>query len=174
MICLFICVLAVSALVSCAPREKEDDPDAVIAGGDGVIVGRDIASGDINDFYYTYYNINFNAFYQRYRFYKEDGKYWFFHETRARENDYGPLDESDTTETGTIELSESRWNDFFDLIKGGEVEKRKDSDESGDSGPWMYIYWNGDKGVYQEYYFPSPEEMSLFTEHCEKLKRGGA
>ena len=50
-------------------------------------VGADIRQNEITEFYYTYENINFNAFYQRYRFYTEGGKYWFYHETRQREND---------------------------------------------------------------------------------------
>ena len=53
------------------------------------ITNKRIPIEDITDFYYTYENINYNAFYQRYRFYVEDDKLMFFHETRERPNDYG-------------------------------------------------------------------------------------
>ena len=71
------------------------------------VVGEDIQIGDITEFYYTYENINYNAFYQRYRFYTEDGKHLFFHETRERKDDYGPATEKDTTLTGTAELTDA-------------------------------------------------------------------
>ena len=47
------------------------------------IVGTDIAMDDIADFYYTEENINYDAYYQRYRFYVEDGKRLFFNDGPA-------------------------------------------------------------------------------------------
>ena len=75
------------------------------------IVGTDIAMDDIADFYYTEENINYDAYYQRYRFYVEDGKHLFFNETRERKDDYGPCTEEDTTQKGTIELTDDQWQD---------------------------------------------------------------
>ncbi len=133
------------------------------------VVGKDISKGDITDFYYTYSNINYNAFYQRYRFYIENGKKYFFHETRERQNEYGPATEDDTTKIGTVELTEEQWKDFYDLINGGTVKKREESAESGDSGPWFYLYWKDDKSKYQEYSFPSYEAQKKFEEYCSGL-----
>ncbi len=133
------------------------------------VVGEDIQIGDITEFYYTYENINYNAFYQRYRFYTEDGKHMFFHETRERKDDYGPATEEDTTLTGTAELTDEQWSEFFRAVSGGEVRKRTDSAESGSRGPWMYIYWNGDQSKYQKYSFPSYAEQKAFEEFCASL-----
>ena len=85
------------------------------------IVGTDIAMDDIADFYYTEENINYDAYYQRYRFYVEDGKHLFFNETRERKDDYGPCTEEDTTQKGTIELTDDQWMKFCELINGGTV-----------------------------------------------------
>ena len=124
---------------------------------------------DITDFYYTYENINYNAFYQRYRFYTEDGKYMLYHETREKPDDYGWTTEEDITANGTIELSESEWFDVFELLKDGTVRIRNLSDESGDAGPWMYLYWKDDQGLYQEYSFSSYETRILFETFCAEL-----
>ncbi len=47
-----------------------------------MIEGTKAGIDDISDFYCTYENINYNAFYQRYCFFTYDGKHFFFHETR--------------------------------------------------------------------------------------------
>lgn len=133
------------------------------------IVGKDIKVDDLTDFYYTYSNINYNAFYQRYRFFVEDGKHMFFHETRERENDYGPATEKDTTLTGTFELTDEEWTSFFDLLKDGTVIKRTEQTSSGDSGPWMYLYWKNDKSEIQEFTFASYSIQQSFKSFCEGL-----
>jgi len=43
-----------------------------------------------------------------------------------------------------------KWNTFFDFLKYGIVERRQESDECRDSGPWMYLYWKRDKSEYQD------------------------
>ena len=132
-------------------------------------VGEGIQIDDITEFYYTYENINYNAFYQRYRFYTEDGKHMFFHETRERKNDYGPATEEDTTLTGTVELTDEQWTAFFNAISGGNVSARKESAESGGRGPWLYLYWTGDRSKNQVYEFPSLEAQKVFVDFCLAL-----
>ena len=134
-----------------------------------MIVGTDISYDDITDFYYTEENINFDAFYRRYRVYTEDGRHLFFHETRERKNQYGPCTEEDTVLTGTIELSDDRWLQFCDLVKGGKVRKREDPADSGDTGPWLYLYWKNDKSKYQQFSFGSYESEAKFKEYCVSL-----
>ena len=133
------------------------------------ITNRKIPVGDITDFYYTYENINFNAFYQRYRFYVEDGEPMFYHETRKRPNGYGWTTEEDITRHGNIRLTDSQWAKVIDLLRDGFVSERKDSDEAGDAGPWTYIYWKNDKGKFQQYDFANYEQQAAFEEYCEKL-----
>ena len=140
-----------------------------ITGKNYFTVGKDITSGDITDFYYTYENINYNAKYQRYRFYLEDGKYMFFHETRERIDDYGPATEADTTLSGNVELTDGQWEEFFDILKGGKVCAREDTAESGDSGPWLYLYWKNDRSNYQQYSFESYEKQLSFEKYCLEL-----
>ena len=69
------------------------------------ITNRNIPVQDITEFYYTYENINFNAFYQRYHFYVDGERYMFHHETREKPNGYGWTTEEDITKSGTFELS---------------------------------------------------------------------
>ncbi len=133
------------------------------------IVGKDIGKDDITDFYYTVENINYDAFYQRYRFYVEDGKHMFFHETRERKDDYGPCTEEDTTLTGTIELTDNQWSGFFDLVSGGTVKAREESADAGDDGPWLFLYWVNDKGKYQQFSFDSYGTQKEFVDFCLSL-----
>ena len=130
------------------------------------MVGKDILKEDISDFYYTESNINYDAYYQRYRFYVEDGKYMFFHETRERKDDYGPCTEDDTTLTETRELTKEQWSQFYDLVNGGTVREREESAEAGDSGPWIYLYWKKDKGSIQQFTFESYAKQKQFVEFC--------
>ena len=134
------------------------------------VVGKDITIDEINEFYDTYYNINFNALYQRYYFYVQDGKHFFYHEKREKKNDYGPLNEEDITESGTIELDDETWNAFFEYLKDGTIIKRQESDEDGDAGPWYYLYWDKDKGEIQEYHFVSYGREKEFEQFCISLK----
>ena len=135
-------------------------------------VGSDIQEKDINDFYYTEENINFDAYYQRYRFYVKDEKHMFFHETRERKNMYGPCTEEDTTKKGTIELDDEQWKKFFELVSGGTVKTREDSAESGGKGPWMYLYLTSDNGDFNEFSFESYRKQQEFEEFCEELASG--
>ena len=133
------------------------------------VTNRKIPVGDITEFYYTRENINYDAFYQRYRFYVEDGKYAFYHETRERPGEYGPTAEKDITKSGTVELSEEEWKNFIGFLKDGTVSARKDSGESGSSGPWTFIYWKNDKGKYQVFGFSSYDKRVKFEEFCSAL-----
>ena len=137
------------------------------------ITDRNIPIGDVTDFTYTYENINFNAFYQRYRFYTEDGKYLFYHETRERPNQYGPATEADITASGTLELTAEEWASAMKLLKDGRVSKREDSAESGSSGPWTFLYWKNDKSRYQKFQFASYEGREAFETHCSALAQNG-
>ena len=93
----------------------------------------------------------------------------FFHETRQVEDGYGPATEKDTVKSGTIELSDEQWEEFFDFLKEGTVRKREESLEDGDSGPWFYLYWKGDRSEYQEFSFASYEKRLAFEAFCEQL-----
>lgn len=136
---------------------------------DRLIIGYKVRASMVYDFYYTEESINFNASYLRYRFYKEDDRYYFFYDIRKRENEYGPATEEDRIAFGTVELDYYQWLDFIDLIAHGEVEKRKESTETGDRGPWTYLYWDGDKGSVQQYSFESYEKQQQFVQFCEEL-----
>ena len=134
-----------------------------------VIEGTKVSIDGIDDFYYTYENINYNAFYQRYRFFTDNGKYMFFHETRERKDDYGPADESDTTKKGEFELTKQQWSDFYDLIREGRANERNEIVEDGDSGPWMYIYSKKLVEEGYEYHFASYDARLKFEDFCASL-----
>ena len=132
-------------------------------------VGTHVRQADVTEFYYTYENINYNACYLRYRFFAEDGKYYFYHEARERKDDYGPTTEADVTAKGTVELTAQQWTAFFDLLRDGTVVKRGDSAGTGSRGPWLYLYWTGDKSEIQEYSFASLDKRGEFEDFCEGL-----
>lgn len=144
---------------------QEETADMPLPDGK-MTVGKDIRIEDITDFYYTEENINYGAYYQRYRLYVEDGKHMFFHETRERRNDYGPCTEDDTTMIGTIELTDEQWSQFAEIVSNGIVKAREDSADSGDTGPWLYLYWTDDKGKYQQFSFDSYGAEVKFEEFC--------
>lgn len=131
-----------------------------------------INSDDLNEFYYTFENINYNACYQRYLFHVVDGQRMFFHEKREKPDDYGWTDENDVTRKGDFVLTDEEWQQFLELIKDGEVKKRTEDVTDGGSGPWMYIYAGKDT-VGKEYYFPSYEVRLEFEAFCETLAESG-
>ncbi len=133
------------------------------------VTNRKIPLDDVTEFYYTYENINFDASFQRYRFYREDGKYMFQHETRERPGKYGPTTEEDITNSGTFELTAEEWKDFLTFLKDGTVSARNDFSESGSSGPWMFLYWKNDKGKYQVFEFSNYVARAQFEEYCSSL-----
>ena len=131
-------------------------------------VGKDILSDDITDFYYTYDTSTYPPEFQRYRFYVEDGRYYFYHE--KREGDHWPLREEDITISGTKELTQEEWDTFFTYLSGGTVQKRNDDVVDGDAGPWLYLYWTNDHGKVQEFSFVSWGDEKEFEQYCIALK----
>ena len=156
-----ICMIASVLLAGCGILFKSE-----------YTVGKDIRTEDISEFYYTLSNINYNAFYQRYHFYAENGRWMLSHETRQRVNEYGPTTEEDITMSGTFELSESERDEFFGFLEGGEVTKRKESAAAGSSGPWLYLYWKDDRSLYQVFAFSSYATLKSFEEFCSALVAG--
>ena len=151
-------VLAMSLLLSgvLSPGQRED-----------FVVGTDISPSDITDFYYTYDASTAPPHYQRYRFYAENGRHFFFHETR--DGGGWPQTEEDVTFSGTLALTEDQWSDFYALLLDGTVSPRRESLSDGDAGPWLYLYWTGDGGSIQEYAFPSYGARLDFEAYCEDL-----
>lgn len=131
------------------------------------VVGSDIQIDDINEFYYTYSSSTFPPEYQRYHFYKEDKNYWFYHE--KREGEAFPLREEHITVSGKIELTKEQWETMYNYLKDGLVEKRKESVTSGDSGPFLYLYWKKDRGKYQMFDFSSYQALQDFKTFCINL-----
>lgn len=152
-------------LTGCSFSSNGGD-NGVILFGNKKTVGKDIMAEDITDFYYTEENINFDAYYQRYRFFVEGEKHMFFHETRERKGKYGPCTEKDTTKSGTVELTDEQWRVFYDTVSGGTVSAREDSAEAGGSGPWFFLYWKNDRSKYQKFSFESTGKEKAFLELC--------
>ncbi|MBP5607169.1 MAG: hypothetical protein J6X66_02725 [Lachnospiraceae bacterium] len=166
---LFASILIMLVMSGCEGGGNDMKNGRGLFGGSDMTVGGKIGMEDIQEFYYTVENINYDAFYQRYRFYAEDGEYYFFHETRERKDDYGPATEEDATARGTLKLTDKEWEDFYELILDGKVAERADDGTSGDSGPWYYLYWKGDKDKYQEFSFASQKKADKFVDYCVEL-----
>ena len=148
-----LCAAALFSLAACG-RER--------------VLWKDISTGDFTEFYYTVSSSTYPPEFQRYRFYSENGEVYFYHETR--EGDHWPLTEADVTVSGTLKLSDEQKTAFFAALEGGTVTARDESADSGGSGPWLYIYWNGDKAKYQKYSFADYGAQSKFLELCLELK----
>lgn len=132
-------------------------------------VATDIPMDKITEFYYTESSSANPPYYQRYRFYTEGDSLWFYHETR--QGSHWPLTEADTViSCGAKELSQQEYEQFTACISGGRVTKREESTKSGSRGPWLYLYWKGDKGKYQQFSFADYSAQTAFEGLCEKLK----
>lgn len=168
-VCVLVCVLLAGCRVKPDPSGQEPGTEAA---GRETINGTDIAFEDVVDFYYTYDWIGYNAFYQRYRFYVEDGKYLFFHETRKTEDDYGWNTEEDITASGTRELSDEEWKTFLEFLNKGTIQTPEESADAGDgaSGPWQYVYYRKGKDTERmEFLFDSLGSRTDFEEFCAAL-----
>lgn len=131
-------------------------------------VGKDITINDIKDFYYTIDASTNPPKFQRYRFSNKDGQYTFYHE--KREGNSWPLKEKDITLSGTVELSNAQWQQFFSYIKNGKVTKRSENTTAGGRGPWLFLYWTKDKGTYQVFDFADYDRRNDFENLCVELK----
>ena len=141
----------------------------IVSGHGEFVVDTDIKLKDINDFYYTLSSSAYPPTYQRYRFYVQDGKHIFYHE--KREGNQWPLTEACITVSGTLDLSEAEWAEFYSCLRGGKVQPREESTESGSSGPWMFLYWKGDKSKYQRFTFASFAAEKSFEQLCARLQQ---
>jgi len=131
-------------------------------------VGKTIKEDDFKEFYYTYATTVNPPEFQRYRIYMESGKRMFYHEKREGNKVF--LTEEDITVSGETELSAQEWEVFWNCISGGSVKNRKESTDSGQSGPWLYLYWNGDRNKCQEFTFADLERANAFEEFCMRMK----
>ena len=131
-------------------------------------VGTDISMSDVTDFYYSLDTSTDPPHYQRYRFYAEQRQYWFYHETR--EGGGWPQTEKDITASGSRQLSAEEWAEFFDCIKNGTVKNREEHLDDGDEGPWLFLYWKGDRGTCQEFSFASLAARIAFEAFCVRLR----
>ncbi len=131
-------------------------------------VGKSIKVSEITEFYFTRASSANPPYYRRYRIYNDNGKYMLYHE--KREGDAFPLTEKNITSSGSLELGEEEKRALFECLDGGTVKKRSENTESGDDGPWTYLYWTGDKGKYQAFTFASVDKKTEFESLCEELK----
>ena len=130
-------------------------------------VGTDILLSDVTEFYYTTAASTNPASRQQYRFYIEGEQWWFYHE--SREGSHWPLTEKDITACGAKQLSQQEYEQFAESISGGSVTKRTENADSGSRGPWLYLYWKGDKGKYQQFAFADYTAQQNFEQLCAEL-----
>lgn len=136
-------------------------------GGGSKTVGKEIRESDITEFYYTLSGPTNPPHYQRYHFYTVGGRVWFYHE--KREGRRWPLQEEDVTRSGKKELDEKQKGTLFACLKGGSVKARSEDLTSGGDGPWLYLYWKGDRGDVQAFSFASYEQRLAFEKFCGSL-----
>ena len=134
------------------------------------VVGEDVLEQEFTEFYFTRSGSTFPPYYQRFRFFAEDGKHYMYHE--KREGDTWPLTEKHITVSGTIELSDEQWQTFWNYIKGGTVQSRSENLDAGDDGPWLYLYWLRDPSDFQEFRFDDYNKVLGFEDFCYGLIEG--
>ena len=139
----------------------------LVACASPLVVGDDIKFNQISDFYYTIDASTNPPFFLRYRVYTVDGVHTFYHEERS--GDHWPLTDNDATVIEKREMTEEEWDSFCKCIADGKVTKRTDSVEAGSSGPWLYLYWSGDKGTYQVFEFRDLDAQYDFRKWCEGM-----
>lgn len=137
-------------------------------GKHGLVIGKDIHPAKFREFYYTVSSTTDPPKFQRYRFYIANGKPAFYHEKREGKKVF--LTERDITVSGTIPLAAADWEKFWSLLAGGTVSDRVELETTGGSGPWLYLYWDGDKGKKQVYEFPDSGALLAFENFCLDLK----
>lgn len=136
--------------------------------GGSKTVGKNVKEDSFKEFYYTYSSTVNPPEYQRYRIYTDGGKKMFYHEKREGNNTF--LTEEDITVAGDIELTPEEWNTFWNLVSGGKVKNRKENVLAGGAGPWLYLYWNGDRDKCQEFTFENYEKETAFEKYCVEIK----
>ena len=129
--------------------------------------GPDVAPEDIADFYYTVDSSAWPPRYQRYRFYMEDGQPRFFHDTRQGED--WPLTEADSVYSGTVALTRDQWAAFLDCLRDGRALPREEHTETGDEGPWTYLYPASGPAEGLAFSFASPGRRADFEALCREL-----
>jgi len=134
----------------------------------GKVVGRDVTEDSFKEFYYTYSTTVNPPEFQRYRFYMEDGKPMFYHEKREGNKVF--LTEEDIMVYGTMELSEEEFKSFWNYMCNGTVRNREENTSTGGKGPWLYMYWDGDKDKCQQFSFNEDGMELEFEEFCISLK----
>ncbi len=152
-------------LMALSVVSAEQAPES--ASADDQIVGIDMPLEEITDFCYTYDASTALPHYQRYRFFVEDGRHFFFHETR--EGGSWPQTEADITRSGTIELTDGQWAAFCDLLFGGSAGTREEVLVDGDAGPWLFICRSGGEKEGREFAFEPAGTLLAFEEFCAAL-----
>ena len=142
---------------------------AALSGKAVFVVGKDISLTQVKDFYYTIDASTNPPLFQRYRFTNQNGKYTFYHE--KREGNTWPLTEKHITVSGTTALSAEQWAELGRCLRDGKVTKRVEDTSTGKRGPWLFLYWEGDKAVYQEFTFASLGQKKSFEELAARLKK---
>ena len=133
------------------------------------VVGDEVTREQMKEFWFTRSGSTNPPTFQRYEILCEDGKWFLYHE--KREGDHWPLEESDVTVSGKIELTTEECDKIWEMLSGGKVMRRKESTEAGGAGPWLYLYWKEDAAdsemsEFQEYYFESYAKQQEFEEWC--------
>ena len=148
-------VVAISALLLFSKGKKD------------IIVGDSISKEQIGEFFYTYSTSANPPEYQRYHFYKDNNKLYFYHE--KREGEEWPLTEKNITESGTVELTNKEWDTLFDYLLGGKVERRAKNETSDSGGVDLYLYWDNDRDINQQFSFLTSDTQKRFEDFCMSL-----
>ena len=97
----------------------------------------------------------------------KENEQWIFH-FEKREADHWPLTEADITEFCDVTLTDAERDEFFSYITNGKITRRSDMPLDS-SGPYLFIYWTGDKDEYQVFDFEDYGKLKDFEAFCRSL-----
>ena len=132
-------------------------------------VGEGIPKEDITEFTYTISNSTNPPRYEQYRFFMEDGAYRFSFVQENVAGDTGSRSGELASASGTLELTDTEWDELYDCLEGGSA-KKKEEDRNAETGGTYYtyqLYWNGDREKYRKFSFASSRRESEFEALCE-------
>ena len=84
-----------------------------------------------------------------------------------------PSLENEIVRFGEFELTDAEWEKFAAFLIKGTARDRKENTDSGDSGPWLYLYRENYDPQGQEFYFDSYGTLKEFERFCEGLADSG-
>ena len=129
-------------------------------------VGKQIPFRDVTAFVYTRASSTNPPEHTRWHLMLQNGTPVLMYEQRT--GNHWPLTGEDISASSTVTLTQTQWQTLLHCLQGGQVIRRTENPETGDSGPFMYLYWQGDRDSIRQFTFASHEREQQFLTLCRQ------